>query len=156
MTWQKGTRAPTSRVLILTLIRIFIQRKALTTIREANELLVSVGMGYLAPNEKEALRLKEDQNAPFQVPSEIVHFIGREELLNEIENEVSLKKKVLIYGPPGIGKTALAIRLGHRLREQFPDGVLWYKVDSSNVMDILLSIAYLFGVWSVSPVLIGG
>jgi len=50
-----------------------------------------------------------------------------------------------LYGSPGVGKTALAIKLGHLLRNKFPDGIFWYKVDSSNEMDILLSIAQLFG-----------
>lgn len=143
--WQKGARIPSSRTLVLTIIKIFSEKEALKTIEEANAFLVSAGMGYLTKEEVNALQLKDRKTAPFQVPNEIVHFIGRKEILKEISKEIDLNKKILLYGPAGIGKTAIAIKLGHTLRHQFPDGVLWYRVDSSNIMDILFSIAYLFG-----------
>src|SRR6185503_6827627 len=44
-------------------------------------------------------------------------------------------------GMGGIGKTSLAVHLAHRLRGQFPDGVLWAHVSTSEPLDILDSWA---------------
>lgn len=143
--WQKGTRIPAERKLVLTLIAIFNERGTMQTLREANEFLESSNQGFLTEKEQEQFHFTKDQLAPFQVPSEIAHFIGREKILQKIKKEITTGKILLLHGPPGVGKTALAIKLGHILRNQYPDGVLWYKVDSSNVMDILLSIAHIFG-----------
>lgn len=143
--WQKGTRIPNNRELVITIIKIFVERKALNTITEANELLASVGLGYVTDKERKSLGFHQQSESPFQVPNEISYFTGRKELIAKIQKEIKNGKIILLYGSPGVGKTALAIKLGHILHDTFSDGVLWYKVDSSNVMDILLSIAHLFG-----------
>lgn len=143
--WQKGSRTPNDRRLLLAIIEIFIERDAIKTLDQANELLESVGLGYLTDTEQANLHLDNSLDSPFQVPNEIAYFTGREIFIEKIQNEIMSKRVFLLHGPAGVGKTALAIKLGHILRERFPDGVLWYKVDSSNSMDILLSIANLFG-----------
>jgi hypothetical protein len=53
--WQKGKRIPSNRHLILKLIEIFLERRSITTKREANEFIASTGLGYLT--EKERLML---------------------------------------------------------------------------------------------------
>lgn len=145
--WQKGTRVPNNRDLLLNLIKIFIERDAIRNVNEANALLESAQQGYLTEKELSSLhfptQLKTD--IPFQVPCEIADFTGREKIVDSISKDIKKNNVFLLYGPPGVGKTALAIRLGHQLKNTFTDGVLWYKVDSSNIMDILLSIAQLFG-----------
>lgn len=45
--WQKGTRTPRDRKLLITLVKIFIKRGGLTNLKEANSLLVSAEQGYL-------------------------------------------------------------------------------------------------------------
>jgi len=37
--WQKGTRTPTNRQLLLTMLAIFVEREAVKTITQANEFL---------------------------------------------------------------------------------------------------------------------
>ena len=49
--WQKGTRVPANRNLILAVIEIFIARKAIKKRAEANELLATTGLGYLTKQE---------------------------------------------------------------------------------------------------------
>ncbi len=143
--WQKGTRIPNNRQLILTILQIFIEKGAISSEEEANEFIESTKSGFLTAEEKEKFHINQLTKIPFQVPSETAHFSGREEIIDKIKQELTSGKTFLLHGPPGVGKTAMAIHLGYVLKDKFPDGVLWYKVDSSNIMDILLSMAHLFG-----------
>jgi DNA-binding SARP family transcriptional activator len=65
-----------------------------------------------------------------QLPAGIGTFVGREELVARIEALVSgAGPRVLVLsGPPGIGKTALALRVAHRLADGFPDGQLYVNL----------------------------
>lgn len=143
--WQKGTRIPQSRNVLLKLLEIFIERKAVTSIDQANEFLSSSGQGYLSEEELRKVALKPE-SVIFQVPNEIVNFSGRKDIITRLAyQENIIGKVILIHGVAGVGKTALAIKLGHLLKDQFKDGVLWYKVERDNIMDILLSIAHTLG-----------
>ncbi len=53
--WQKGSRMPSSRHLVLTILEIFIEREAIRTMDEANTFLASAGLGYLTELEKNKL-----------------------------------------------------------------------------------------------------
>ncbi len=141
--WQKGDRIP-NRHTILRLIEIFSERQSLKTVEQANEFLESADQGYLTKLEVEKISLKVSETAPFQIPNQIDNFTGREELIKEIGKSEN-GNILLIHGAAGVGKSSLAIRLGYLLRSKFPDGVLWYRLDTSDVMDILLSIAFAFG-----------
>ncbi|MCK2243338.1 MULTISPECIES: BTAD domain-containing putative transcriptional regulator [unclassified Crossiella] len=59
-----------------------------------------------------------------QLPPDIGDFVGRDRLGLRIAEELRRGGPVLVSGPPGVGKTALAVRIGHRLRADFPDGQL--------------------------------
>ena len=45
-------------------------------------------------------------------------FFGRDDLLDTITKQLFSREDVVISGPPGIGKTKLAIRAGYRLKEK--------------------------------------
>jgi DNA-binding SARP family transcriptional activator len=73
---------------------------------------------------------------PHQLPTDIVDFTGREELIEQAESELlegdpsghgqAAVRVVVITGKAGIGKTALAVHVAHRLADQrFPDGQLY-------------------------------
>ncbi len=141
--WQKGDRIP-NRPTIIKLIKIFSERQSVNSLGEANEFLESVGEGYLTEKEREKIQFRTSGNVPFQIPNQIDNFTGREDLVREIQKK-PFGKVLLVYGPAGVGKSALAIQLGYLLQHTFSDGVLWYRLDTSDVMDILLSIAFAFG-----------
>jgi tetratricopeptide (TPR) repeat protein len=149
--WQNGTRIPKDRGIILTIIKIFILRGGITSFQEANNLLESAGQGYLTETETKTLPSLISPNTPFQVPNEIANFTGRQTILKKFHASSIIGKKILLSGPSGIGKTSLAIHIAHQTKHLFPDGILWYKVDNANPMDILLSIAYTFHE-NISPI----
>lgn len=81
----------------------------------------------------------------FSAPSQTTYFIGRDAEIKKIKELLLKKKAVVVSGPAGIGKTALAIKLSHLLYEDFPYGVLWYRFDIKNLDGILDNIGQKFG-----------
>jgi DNA-binding SARP family transcriptional activator len=72
---------------------------------------------------------------PRQLPADISHFVGHADLLEGLVTVLTrppaphLERghipKVVVTGPPGCGKSAIALRAAHLAREQFPDGQLF-------------------------------
>lgn len=81
----------------------------------------------------------------FSAPSQTTYFIGRDAEIKKIKELLLKKKAVIVSGPAGIGKTALAIKLSHLMYEDFPYGVLWYRLDIKNLEGILDNIGRKFG-----------
>lgn len=53
--WQRTRRIPTKRIILITLIELFIERGAIQSLREANEFLESADHGYLTEREQKRL-----------------------------------------------------------------------------------------------------
>jgi tetratricopeptide (TPR) repeat protein/transcriptional regulator with XRE-family HTH domain len=53
--------------------------------------------------------------------------IGREELLQMLQQQVLRQRNLVLYGLPGAGKTVLAVALAHQpeIQAHFHDGILW-------------------------------
>lgn len=66
-------------------------------------------------------------NVRCQLPLDVPGFVGRTALIRRLEKELAAAAAapVILSGSPGVGKSALAVHLGHRLRAAFPDGQ-WY------------------------------
>jgi DNA-binding SARP family transcriptional activator/tetratricopeptide (TPR) repeat protein len=69
---------------------------------------------------------------PQQLPADVDSFAGRLAHLKELGSLLGLAADnsrgplvVAVHGPPGVGKTALAVHWAHRVREQFSDGQLY-------------------------------
>ncbi|NGY59340.1 tetratricopeptide repeat protein [Lentzea sp. NEAU-D13] len=81
--------------------------------RSVDDEIVTDASGY---------RLVVRAPGPAQLPADLPDFVGREDELAALSS--SDAPVLAITGPPGVGKTALAIRLAHRIRDRFPDGQL--------------------------------
>jgi DNA-binding SARP family transcriptional activator/tetratricopeptide (TPR) repeat protein len=60
-----------------------------------------------------------------QLPADIADFSGRQASIDELTGALGEGALLVLSGQPGVGKSTLAIRLGHRLRADFPDGQLF-------------------------------
>jgi tetratricopeptide (TPR) repeat protein len=85
---------------------------------------------------------------PRQLQHDVLDFVGRREQLAALDEIGADQTGVLILdGPGGVGKTALAVHWAHRVRSRFPDGDLFVNlcgfsdratVDSATVVDDFL------------------
>ncbi len=83
---------------------------------------------------------------PHQLPSPATDFVGQAALLADTEHALRAggTPAVVLSGPPGIGKSAVALHLASRLRDRFPDGLLYACLDGARAeptepADVLLS-----------------
>lgn len=71
---------------------------------------------------------------PAQLPPLSLGFVGREDIVGRVEALLPPAPDrtgvpvVVLSGPPGVGKTALAVWLGRRVRDAFPDGQLYVNL----------------------------
>ena len=137
--------------------------RALRLLRnEANELLAAAGYPPLAQLQQQAKNEAEpglfafwaeakaapEKRSPFQVIPDLPTFVGREEILQTVQTWLLAGQHTTPYvleGTAGVGKTVLAAKLAYRLRDQFPDGVLWARADTTNTLTILHQFAAALG-----------
>lgn len=85
---------------------------------------------------------------PFQVPPTIPTFTGRNQELKTIINELrsdTFSGLYCIESMGGVGKSTLAIHLAYKIRNHYPDGVLWIRLDRVDTMTALNNLAEAFG-----------
>ena len=67
---------------------------------------------------------------PHNLPLQLSSFIGREKEQRDIAKLVVRNRLVTLVGTGGIGKTSLALQVGHGLLNEYPDGVWFVALDS--------------------------
>nr|WP_281396808.1 NB-ARC domain-containing protein [Streptomyces olivoverticillatus] len=74
-------------------------------------------------------------NAACELPPDLADFTARERELHYFDNALavpgptsSARRPMLVTGPPGVGKTALAVHAAHRSRARFPDGQVYVEL----------------------------
>jgi DNA-binding SARP family transcriptional activator/predicted negative regulator of RcsB-dependent stress response len=142
------------RQLMLALYRSGRQAEALTVYRDTRQMLVEeLGLEpSLALQELERAILRADPAlelamptagaalhdpgwpiGPCQLPPDVDDFTGREAVVAQVERLLEGDRSTAIVisaiaGKAGVGKTALAVRVAHRLRPHFADGQLYVNL----------------------------
>ena len=118
------------RLLVLALYRAERQADALAAYRRARELLATeLGLEpgeELRRLEQAVLRQEVPAVAPpprHNLPAPLTSFVGREEDLARLEQQLGEARLVTLTGTGGTGKTRLALEAAARVVGRFPDGV---------------------------------
>ncbi|MFC5822923.1 AfsR/SARP family transcriptional regulator [Nonomuraea insulae] len=85
---------------------------------------------------------------PRQLPPDLPDFTGRAEAVAELGRPFSV---AVISGPPGAGKSALAVHVAHALREVYPAGQLYLELGVREPADLLAQALRALGVTSAPP-----
>jgi len=81
------------------------------------------------------------------LPTQLTTFIGREKEIAEIKRLLPGTRLLTLTGAGGCGKTRLALEIGARLMERFPDGVWWVELAALSDPDLVPhAVATAFGV----------
>ena len=84
----------------------------------------------------------------FQAPSPLKTFVGREAHIATLVDVLTRGQLVVIRGvgdSGGMGKSELATRVAHLLRDKFSDGVLWANIQTTRPADLLTTWARAYG-----------
>jgi DNA-binding SARP family transcriptional activator len=124
--------------LMLALYRSGRQAEALDAYRTvsaflADELGVDPGADLRSTHRailtgEEAVVVPRPATTPAQLPPAPPDFVGRADLVDRVCALLSgdrASAAVTVSGSPGVGKSALALRVAHRLSGRFPDGQLY-------------------------------
>ncbi|ADB31760.1 transcriptional regulator, SARP family [Kribbella flavida DSM 17836] len=83
----------------------------------------------------ESLDYTAPTRGPRELPADIAVLVGRDALLHELAAVLRPQRRpsglpavVCLYGAAGTGKSAAAIRLGHELAGEYPDGQLFARL----------------------------
>ncbi|MDX1450392.1 MAG: BTAD domain-containing putative transcriptional regulator, partial [Acidimicrobiia bacterium] len=90
--------------------------------------------------------------APHNLPPSVTSFVGREEDAVGVGQLLEESRLVTITGGPGIGKTRMALEVGHRLAAATPGGVWLARLAScSSGPDVAATIASAIGLSDDTP-----
>lgn len=142
--WQKGSRVPSDRTLLLKIISLFSELHGINSIAESNEFLEAAGLSALTTEEIDQLPENIKDIAPFLAPNKIVNYIQRKEIQKNSREALDSLHILILSGRPGSGKSALAIEMAHEYAASYPDGVLWFRADTTTAMDILMAISLIY------------
>jgi DNA-binding SARP family transcriptional activator/tetratricopeptide (TPR) repeat protein len=81
-----------------------------------------------APSSHDPVTTVRPSATPRELPPVVGDFVGREDVRARISGVLASDSGVtvaVIVGPPGVGKTALAVQVAHESRARFPDGQLY-------------------------------
>ncbi len=142
--WQNGERIPNDRKILLGMIRVFIDKNAISTVEDCNIFLHAAKQLPLKKGEISNLQVFKE-SIRNMLPIVLDDFVGREDFLKDINWRLITYNKICITGTAGIGKTSFVIYLAYLLQKTFQEGVFYFRVDIQYIDTILLDIARFYG-----------
>lgn len=146
--WQQVLQLGRAMRLTSTEVNKLLAAIGYPTLQELTRLNTSLEEQQLLTFWQESSPLLNVRRTPFQAIPDLPYFVGRHDLIADLSRVLSTshhKTCYLLHGMGGVGKTALAARLAYLCRANFPDGVLWVRVDTSEPMVALHTIAQAYG-----------
>jgi len=67
-------------------------------------------------------------------------FVGRQELLLQIEDRLQSNQPIGLVGSPGMGKSALALETAYRFADRFPDGCFWVDLRGNDAPSATINL----------------
>ena len=130
--WSSSWRSSRARRCASSSRRSFARKRRLTSQRR------SLGaprrsLRYRSPR---GHGLREDRNAPHNLPAQVSSFVGRERELSELRQLLSRARVITLTGAGGVGKTRLALQLAASMLDESGDGA-WF-VDLAPLTDATL------------------
>lgn len=102
----------------------------------------STGAAQVPAQLPSPVAVRESIGTPAQLPAGLAGFVGRDDVLKELEAALREPGRPaadgttahigVVTGPPGVGKSAVAVHLAHTLRPHFPDGQLYADLRGSS------------------------
>ncbi|WP_256862415.1 BTAD domain-containing putative transcriptional regulator [Microbispora sp. GKU 823] len=107
---------------------------AFATIREhlVTELGVEPGPELRRAHEAVLAGERPPRAVPRQLPPDLVDFTGRAAEVAALTRALAPGGVAVVTGPPGVGKTALAVRCAHAVRAAYPHGQLFLSLGGTD------------------------
>jgi predicted ATPase/DNA-binding winged helix-turn-helix (wHTH) protein len=100
-------------------------------------------LAHVAPPVAQPAPVTVDIASLRSLPIQLAKMVGREEVIEKISNGLSLYRFMTVVGPGGIGKTAVAVTVGHRRSADFGGRVFFVDFgplrDSSHIATTIAS-----------------
>jgi DNA-binding SARP family transcriptional activator len=125
-------------------------------LRDLHRAILADESGLAAPGSPVTAGRTRDQ-PPAQLPADPSGFVGRAEYLARLAAllpDAGRLSVVTLAGTAGVGKTALAVHWGHKVRDRFPDGQLFVDLrgySSSPPVRPIDALAHLLPALGVPP-----
>ncbi|MCP2341842.1 BTAD domain-containing putative transcriptional regulator [Actinomadura rupiterrae] len=114
---------------------------------ELLDLRRRIAAAALAPGEGGGALREVSGAGVAQLPTDLIDFSGREAEVAELVRVLSSGAAVAaVHGPVGVGKSALALRVAHQVRDSYPDGQLYADLRRGDPDAILLDFLRTLGV----------
>ena len=87
-------------------------------------MMPTTALPTVRPDQSTGVWQRQDSlGRPINLPASFASFVGRERQIEELQDLVAAYRLVTLTGPPGVGKSRLAVQVANRLRTGYPDGI---------------------------------
>ncbi len=80
------------------------------------------------------------------VPRHRGALIGRQAILALLRRRLPRERVMTLIGPAGVGKTRLAAELAAAVRNRFPDGIWWIRLEDTDAAEVPSTVARALGI----------